>query len=111
MLPYRISNTAKEDIENLLNYSYTTFGLEAALRYENLLKVSIGVLCNDPEQAGVKNSLKATSKFHLSLCKHQAAIDEITVSNPRHIIFFTVKNDTLEIIRILHESMDFERHL
>jgi len=111
MLHYRISNTAKEDIENLLNYSYTTFGLDAALRYENLLKVSIAALCSDPEQAGVKKSLTATSKFHLSRCKHQATIDDITISNPRHIIFFRVKNDTLEIIRILHESMDFERHL
>ena len=111
MLPYRISNTAKEDIEDLLDYSYTTFGLEAALRYENLLKVSITALRVDPEHAGVKNSLKATSKFHLSMCKHQADIDDVTVSNPRHIIFFRVENATLEIIRILHESMDFERYL
>ena len=111
MHPYRISNTAKEDIENLLDYSYTTFGLEAALRYENLLKVSINTLRDDPEQAGVKSSLKATSKFHLSQSKRQAAIDDVTVTNPRHIIFFRVENDTLEIIRVLHESMDFERHL
>ena len=111
MLQYRISHTAKKDIEQLLDYSNTTFGLEAALRYENLLKVSISSLCADPRQAGVKTSLKAISKFHLSLRKHQAAIDDMIVSNPRHVIFFRVEKERLEIIRILHESMDFKRYL
>jgi plasmid stabilization system protein ParE len=29
----------------------------------------------------------------------------------KHIIFFSIKGQTLQVIRILHEAMDFNNHL
>jgi toxin ParE1/3/4 len=111
MLPYRISKAAESDIEGILDYSFHTFGEEAALRYENLLKVSITALRRGVNRPGASPTLRELSKFHISMCKKEAHVDGVMVTTPRHIIFFRVSNDILEVIRVLHDSMDFERHL
>lgn len=112
MLSYRVSDAAKSDIESIIEYSFGTFGVEAAVRYENLLKTSINALRSDPERPGVSPTLRELSKFHTLMCKKEAHIEGKIVSKPRHIIFFRVDGDNiLQIVRILHESMDFEQHL
>ena len=111
MLAYKISAAAEVDIENILEYSFTTFGAEAALRYENLLKVSISTLQQGVNQPGISPTLRGLSKFPISMCKKEAQLDGVGVSSPRHLIFFRMSDQVLEIVRILHDSMDFERHL
>jgi plasmid stabilization system protein ParE len=29
----------------------------------------------------------------------------------RHVILFRVRNDVLQVVRVLHSAMDFKRHL
>jgi toxin ParE1/3/4 len=111
MLSCRISATAEADIEAILDYSLDLHGEDAAIRYAKLLEVSIASLCNDPSQSGVNLTLDELSKFHISMCKKESHVDGIIVSDPRHLIFFRVADSTLEVVRVLHESMDFERHL
>jgi len=111
MLSYRISKAAEADIEVILNHSLDTFGEEAALRYENLLKVSINALRKDVNQPGASPTLRELSKFHISMCKKEAQVDGVVVATPRHIIFFRVSHEILEVVRVLHDSMDFERHI
>ena len=111
MLAYRISEAAEVDIEGILDYSFNTFGEAAARRYEKLFKVSINNLRGNINQPGVRPTLRGLSKFHVSMCKKSAQIDGVMVRDPRHLIFFRVRGKVLEIVRILHESMDFEQHI
>ena len=111
MLPYRISKAAESDIEGILDHSFHTYGEQAALRYENLLKVSITALRRGVNQLGTSPTLRELRKFHISMCKKEAQVDGVMVATPRHIIFFRISDEILEIVRILHESMDFERHI
>jgi|TARA_B110000908_G_scaffold72141_1_gene87049 toxin ParE1/3/4 len=111
MLSYRISKAAEADIEVILDHSLHTFGEEAALRYQNLLKVSINTLRKDVNPPGASATLRELSKFHISMCKKEAQVKGVMVATPRHIIFFRVSNDLLEIVRVLHDSIDFDRHI
>ena len=111
MLSYRISEVAEADIEGILEYSLDTFGEDAAIRYANLLKVSVDALRKNAERAGVSPTLRRLNKFHIEMCKKEAQIDGVVVASPRHIIFFRISDGILEIVRVLHDSMDFERHL
>lgn len=111
MLSYRISKAAEADIEAILDHSLNTFGEDAALRYENLLKMSINALRKDINQPGASPTLRGLNKFHISMCKKEAQVDGVMVVSPRHIVFFRVSNEILEVVRVLHDSMDFERHI
>ena len=111
MRSYRFSEAAEADLERILAHSLNAFGEAAALRYANLLKVSVDALREETQPPGVTSTIRGLSHFHTALCKKEAQIDDIVVASPRHIIFFRISDEILEIVRILHESMDFERHI
>lgn len=54
-----------------------------------------------------------------SLAADSSASSEITavrngyrkITSGSHVIFFRNTSDTLEVVRILHQKMDFDRHL
>ena len=112
MLNYRIAAAAQRDLEELVAYTAERFGELALDRYLRLLDVAIGNLRMDPQCVGVRVFSETLRSYHLSICKEQARTTMGVVKNPRHLIFFRLGQDgVLEIVRLLHDSMDFERHL
>jgi len=109
MLDYRISEAAERDIQSVIDHTLDYFGEDALDRYLTLIDLVIQTLRRNPEH-GVEFS-NAIQKIHLSSFKKKAPAGTAIVKNPRHVLFYRVNGDVLEIIRLLHDAMDFGSHL
>lgn len=111
MLNVYFTESSKRDIRNALKESGKLHGLRAKSRYKLLLDQAILRLREPPQTAGVRQWDDSRFSYHLRHSKHKATIDGVPVKKPVHTIFFKIEGDTLKILRVLHERMDFNRHL
>lgn len=95
-LPYVISKKAVFDLEDIWLYTVEKWSVEQADRYYDLIFDEINYICQNT-QAG-KSMEHVRKGYKVSKVKS-------------HLIFYRVVNDTIEIIRILHERMDIENRL
>ena len=95
-LPFVISRKAVSDLEEIWLYSVKKWSTEQADRYYNLIFDEINYIC--------KNINAGKSMEHVRKGYRASKVKS-------HLIFYRVLNDTIEIIRILHERMDIENRL
>lgn len=94
---YKLSNSAARDLENLLEYSLTEFGLAQAESYFNTLSHCLGLLASNPEMG---RSVEDIRPGYLRFVHQQ------------HLIFYKrSKRYGILVVRILHSHMDVVRHL
>lgn len=112
-LALRISHQAQSDILDILRYTQRTFGEGARQRYQRLIQAALIALLVDPERPGSKarsDIFPGLRSLHLYHCR--LAVASGRVIKPRHIVLYRiVANQTLEIVRILHDAMEISRHL
>ncbi|MFH7011347.1 type II toxin-antitoxin system RelE/ParE family toxin [Flavobacterium sp. FlaQc-52] len=98
MMNYEISNLATKDLENIWLYTAENWSIEQADRYLNLLFEEIEYLCLKPNSGTDFGAIRK---------------DYFRSKVKSHLIFYkiNVKENQLEIIRILHEMMDVENHI
>jgi len=92
-LPYIISKKAVSDLEEIWFYTVEKWSVEQADRYYYLIIDEINYICKNTT-AG-KSMDQVRKGYRASKVKS-------------HLIFYRVANNTVEIIRILHERMDIE---
>lgn len=111
----RIARLADEDIRSILARSNEEFGAVARRRYETLLSAAFSALCANPELFGstARPELgKGVRTYHLRYSRTQARSGGRAVRQPRHIIVYRLMGDReLQVIRVLHDTMEVERHL
>jgi toxin ParE1/3/4 len=111
----RLSSHAEDDIVSILAWSLDKFGAAACRRYEALLVTAFDTLCQNPERFGSTARPEfgdSVRTYHLSFSRDEARTAEGVVHRPRHLLAYRVHGQTeLEIVRILHDSMELERHL
>jgi len=95
-LPFFISKKAVSDLEEIWLYTVEKWSVEQADRYYNLLFDEINYIC--------KNSKAGKSMEHVRKGYRASKVKS-------HIIFYRVLNESIEVIRILHEQMDIENRL
>ena len=95
-LPFIISNKAVSDLEGIWLYTVKKWSVEQADRYYNLIFDEINYIC--------KNINTGKSMEHVRKGYRASKVKS-------HLIFFRVVNDTIEIVRILHERMDIKNRL
>ena len=95
-LPFVISKKAVSDLEEIWLYTVEKWSVEQADRYYNLIFDEINYIC--------KNSTAGKSMEHVRKGYRASKVKS-------HLIFYRVLNDTIEVIRILHERMDIENRL
>lgn len=95
-LPFIISKKAVSDLEEIWLYTVEKWSVEQADRYYNLLFDEINYIC--------KNSKACKSMEHVRKGYRASKVKS-------HIIFYRVLNESIEVIRILHEQMDIENRL
>jgi toxin ParE1/3/4 len=95
-LPFVISKKAVADLEEIWRYTVEKWSVEQADRYYNLIFDEINYIC--------KNTNAGRSMEHVRKGYHVSKVKS-------HLVFYRVVNDTIEIIRILHERMDIENRL
>jgi len=94
--PYVISKKAISDLEEIWLYTATNWSITQADRYYSLILDEISHLCKHP--AIGKSMDHVRNGYRASKVKS-------------HVIFYRVVNESVEIIRILHERMDIDRRL
>jgi toxin ParE1/3/4 len=95
-LPFVISKKAVSDLEEIWFYTFEKWSKEQADRFYNLIFNEINYIC--------KNVRAGKSMEHVRKGYRATKVKS-------HLIFYKIVNDTIEIIRILHEQMDIENRL
>jgi toxin ParE1/3/4 len=93
---YALSPRAKSDIEEIWDYTEERWGLNQANRYIRQLQQAIETIARNPARARNCDDIRP---------------GYLRCSVGSHIIFFVTKRDQIEIIRVLHQRMDFDQHL
>lgn len=95
-LPFVISKKVVSDLEEIWLYTVEKWSVQQADRYYNLIFNEINYIS--------KNSNAGKSMEHVRKSYRASKVNS-------HLIFYRVINDTIEVIRILHERMDMENRL
>ncbi len=115
MPTFVIAPAALEDIESVLAWTDAHFGEKARLRYEALLIRAIWDIVGQPRRAGSSSRPEITASartYHLINSRKRVGRGIGQVRQPRHFILYRLCADgTVEIGRVLHDSMDIARHL
>lgn len=93
---YRLSGESESDIASIYSYGIKKFGILQAKNYLMGLHDLFETLAINP------NIGWDTSVFSSSLKRF---------SYKSHIIFYTNDDSGILIVRVLHQSMDYQRHL
>ena len=111
----RFARRAAADIADILDRSETAFGTVGRLRYERLIETGLRDLADEPDRVGAIRRDEfgpGVRTYHLIHSRERARSEHGIVHRPRHVIVFRlIDPDLLHIGRILHDAMDFERHL
>ena len=95
MSGYRLSPKAESDLEDIWIYTFNEWTIKQADGYYHEILTVLERLASGKlkgRKADIRNGY----------LKYPAG---------KHLIFFRPIEDEIEVIRILHQSMDFERHL
>ena len=97
------SPRAKQDIKEVLAYTRENWGQAKAWEYSELIQEALEVIASDPYRGRPTAAARAgVYGYHIKQPGR----------NARHIIFYRIgANGTVQIIRFLHDSMDFDLHL
>ena len=100
-----LSGEAERDFVRILTYTADTFGPRQAEIYETTLISAIALLGVDPETLGSvgREELRpGIRSLHVARNGRRG----------RHVIMYRTKpHQMIEVVRILHDAMDFARHI
>ena len=94
-MTFRLAQAAIEDLESIDDYTLRTWDAEQADRYLAMLWAAFERIADNPTRWRLRPELHPDCRICLA---------------GRHAILFRVRNDRVEIARVLHDSMDFPRH-
>jgi toxin ParE1/3/4 len=96
------SPLARRDIVDVLKYTRERWGKDQAWEYRNLIREALNAIAAEPQRGKVRGTRPGILSYHIKQPGRDA----------RHIVFYRVSGaGTLEIVRLLHDSMDFDEHL
>ena len=87
---------AKADLHSIRTYTFQTWGAAQEQLYLDALWTKFEEILRNPERFRSRPDLFPGCQI---------------AAQGRHVILFRTKDSTLQIVRILHTSMDFPRHL
>ncbi len=101
----RLTAAAEKDFREIVLWTAARFGVEQARRYRATIFAALHELGDGPDTAGTRDRAELgrnLRSLHVSRKGRRA----------RHVILFAAGDDTtIDIVRILHDSMDLSRHL
>ena len=110
-----LAPAAEADLAEILAWSAEAFGDAARRRYAALIVQAIEDLTVDPARVGVETRPEIAAgvqTYHLAHSQNRVAPAAGRVITPRHFVIFRLRSDSaVEIVRVLHDSMDLARHL
>jgi toxin ParE1/3/4 len=94
--PLILSPRAKADIEEIWDYTEERWGLRQARSYTRELQKAFETIARDPRKGRACDDIRPGYR---------------RFSVGSHIIFFLVDSHQVQVMRVLHQRMDFEQHL
>jgi toxin ParE1/3/4 len=103
--PVRLGAAAELDFANILKWTTENFGPKQARAYRHTVIQAIAELAGGPDVVGSRNREEIMPGLRtLHVARHGR--------RGRHFLMYrAVTENTIEIVRILHDSMDPSRHL
>lgn len=96
MVKLTLSRKAETDLAEIADYTIGEFGVEQARRYRDGLEGCFNSLCDNP---------------FLGRSAEELAPKLRRIRQQAHTIFYLPSSDQILIVRVLHHSRDFQRHL
>lgn len=90
------SPRAQTDIEEVWEYTLSRWGVDQAEVYIRQLQTAIEAVAVDPGRGRPCDDVRA-GYYRLAVGSH--------------VLFYRLTNSEVDIVRILHRRMDFDRHL
>lgn len=106
-MSYRLLGTAEDDIDRILLQSARQWSIEAAGRYDRLMRAVFAALGTTPALPGSHDVAKIAGvrAYPLRLGRSRVELEH-RVSHPRHIVVYRVGQDgVVEIIGVVHDRM------
>ena len=100
----RLGAAAEVDFANILKWTAENFGARQARVYRDVLVQTIGELATGPDVAGstVRDEIMAGLRtLHVARGGRRGS---------HFLMYRATTNGTIEIVRILHDRMDLQRH-
>ena len=104
----RLTATAEADFEEILRWTVDQFGKAQARIYAETVSAALSDLGAGPTVVGAKKRddiLKGVFMLHVARKGRKG----------RHFVMFRVgrapDNDVIEVLRLLHDAMDLQRHV
>lgn len=101
----RLGAAAEVDFASILRWTTENFGARQSRAYRNTLVQTIGELAGGPNVAGSKardKILAGLRTLHVAQRGRRGS---------HFLMYRAAPNDTIEIVRILHDRMDLRRHV
>jgi toxin ParE1/3/4 len=112
MARFHLAGPAQADLANILAASAERWGTEGRRRYVMLLDAAMRMIAADPEgplTQARKDLAPGVRSFHLRHARGNAP--QAKVKKPVHVLYYrAVQPGLIEIVRVLHERMDPNRH-
>ena len=108
----RLSPEAEADFIDILAWSRQEFGAVAASRYVELILQALTDLEANPVRPGAKQRPElppGVMTYHLAGSRDRVAGQP--VRSPRHFVLYRIREQTLDVLRFLHDARDLARHL
>jgi toxin ParE1/3/4 len=96
MSAYVLSPRARADLREIWNYTRNRWSVEQADRYIRELNRAFATRADDPLRGRPCDNIRPGYR------KYRVGA---------HMVFFRLVTVGVEVVRVLHQSMDFERHL
>jgi toxin ParE1/3/4 len=104
----RLTETAEADFRKIVDWTLDQFGEKQAFVYAGTITAALEALNDGPTTVGVKERSEiAKGLFTLHVTRDGR--------RGRHFVLFRVadkgRSRTIEVLRLLHDAMDLERHV
>ena len=110
-----IAPKARSDIASILAWTEANFGPQTLKRYAKLITTAIEQIAENPERAGSRERSEIAEHcrtYHLYFSRKSAGRAGDRIRRPRHLLLYRGnESNSVEIGRVLHDSMDLHAHL
>ena len=96
MTRYALRPRARRDIEEIWDCSVAAWGVRQAENYVRQVQRSLEILANYPRLGRACDDIRPGYRKH---------------PTGSHVVFYRIDEDGIEVVRILHQRMDFEPRL
>jgi len=101
----RLASRAEQDFLEIVQWSVVNFGQQQAVAYAETLSLAVSALTEGPEVSGAKRRDEIGNGV---LTLHVARQGR----KGRHFVVFRIGGaSTIDVLRLLHDSMDLVRHV